>query len=121
MHSEGVTWTDIGDIMASGGDEGKYSESEMHEFAQAARAEGVETGIKIGLARASTGSGTGHLTLPRPLEMAQYCHERLHRLKDNKQRDFVNDMLVIVQRGISLSPGRLGYLASIYIQIGGKT
>jgi len=115
MQSEGITWTDIGDIIASGGDEGKYSENEMHEFAQAARAEGVEAGIKIGLAR-----GNGHLTLPPPLEMAQYCHDRPHRLKDDRQRDFVNDIYVIAQRGMRLSPGRLGYLASIYIQAGGK-
>ena len=52
--------------------------------------------------------------------MAQYCHERLGRLKDDKQRDFVSDMYVITQRGRSLSLGRLGYLVSIYIQIGGR-
>ena len=42
----------------------------MQEFAQAARAEGVEAGIKIGMARASNGSGNanGHLTLPKPSE-----------------------------------------------------
>lgn len=119
MQSEGVDWTDIGDVIAGGGDDdGKFTETEMQEFAQAARAEGVETGIKLGMARASNGSD--HLTLPKPLEMAQYCHDRLHRLKDN-QRDFVSDMYVIAQRGTRLSPGRLGYLASIYIQIGGRT
>ena len=48
----------------------------MQEFAQAARAEGVETGIKMGMARASNG-GNGQLTLPKPSEMAQYCHDRL--------------------------------------------
>ena len=52
--------------------------------------------------------------------MARYCHDRLTRLKDDKQRDFVSDIYVITQRGRSLSPGRLGYLASIYIQIGGR-
>ena len=93
----------------------------MQEFAQLARAEGVEAGIKIGLARASNGGGNGHLTLPKPVEMAEYCHERLGRLKDDKQRDFISDMYVVTQRGRSLSPGRLGYLASIYIKIGGRT
>jgi hypothetical protein len=92
----------------------------MQEFAQATRAEGVAAGIKIGMARANNGGGNGHLTLPKPLEMAEYCHERLGRLKDDKQRSFVTDMLVITRRGISLSLGRLGYLASIYIQIGGR-
>ena len=86
-----------------------------------ARAEGVEAGIKIGLARASNGGGNGHLTLPKPVEMAEYCHERLGRLKDDKQRDFIGEMYVITQQEVRLSPGRLGYLASIYIQIGGKT
>jgi hypothetical protein len=73
------------------------------------------------MARKSNGRGNGHLALPKPLEMAEYCHDRLSRLKDDKQRDFVSDMLEITQRGASLSLGRLGYLASIYIQIGGRT
>ena len=75
------------------------------------RAEGVEAGIKIGMARASNGGGNGHIMLPEPSEMAEYCHERLSRLKDDKQRDFVSDMYVITRRGMSLSLGRLGYLA----------
>jgi hypothetical protein len=123
MQSEGVSWSDIGNAIEHGGehDEGKYSESEMQEFAQAARAEGVEVGIKVGLARAqNNGGGSGHLTLPQPAEMAEYCNERLGRMKDSKQRDFISDMYVITQRQRNLSLGRLGYLASIYIQIGGK-
>jgi hypothetical protein len=93
----------------------------MQEFAQAARAEGVEAGIKIGMARANSGSGNGHLSLPQPSDMAQYCHDRLNRLKDDKQREFISDMYLITRRGAGLSLGRLGYLASIYIQIGGRT
>ena len=93
----------------------------MQEFAQASRAEGVKTGIKIGMARASNGGRNGHLNLPKPFEMAEFCHDRLGRLKDDKQREFVTDMFLITQRGMSLSLGRLGYLASIYIQIGGRT
>ena len=73
------------------------------------------------MVRASNGSGNGQLTLPDPLEMAEYCHDRLHRMKDDKQREFVSDIYVITQRGRNLSLGRLGYLASIYIQIGGRT
>ena len=121
MQNEGVDWTDIGDVIAGGGDDdGKYTETEMQEVAQAARAEGVETGIKLGMARASNGSGNGQLTLPKPSEMAQYCHDRLSQLKDDKQRDFVGDMCVVTQRRTKLSPGRLAYLASVYIQSGGK-
>jgi hypothetical protein len=120
MQSEGVTWTDIGDAIEEGGND-RYSEAEMQELAQAARAEGVETGIKIGQARAQGNSGNGQLMLPSPPEMAEYCNDRLARLKDDRQRDFVSDIYLITRRGRhSLSPGRLGYLASIYIQIGGK-
>jgi len=61
-----------------------------------------------------------HIVLPEPSSMAQYCRERLHRLKDDKQRDFVSDMYVITRRGVSLSPGRLGYLASATFKLVGK-
>jgi hypothetical protein len=85
MRSEGVSWSDIGNAIERDveptPDNGRYTESEMQEFAQAARAEGVDAGIKIGLARARNGSGNGHMTLPKPAEMAEYCHERLSRLK----------------------------------------
>jgi hypothetical protein len=65
MQSEGVSWTDIGDAIEHDG-EGKYTESELHEYGQAIRAEGVEAGIKICQARASNGIGNGQLTLPKP-------------------------------------------------------
>lgn|SRR5262249_39404539 len=123
MHGAGISWTDVGNMIEPENDpSNKYSEDEMQEFAQAARAEGVEAGIKIGMTRAGNGGGrNGHLSLPKPSDMAQYCHERLHRLKDDRQRDFVSDMYVITRRGAGLSAARLGYLASIYIQIGGRT
>jgi hypothetical protein len=115
LASVGASWTDLGDWI-----EHSYSEDEMAEFAQAVRAEGVEAGIKIGMTRASNGGGNGHLSLPKPSDMAQYCHDRLNQLKDDKQREFVNDMYAITRRARNLSLGRLGYLASIYIQIGGR-
>jgi len=119
MRGAGITWSDIGNWIESAvvPDDGKYTETEMQEFAQAVRAEGVEEGIKIGMVRARNGNG---FTLPSTAIMAEYCHQRLARLKDDKQRDFVSDMYLITQRGITLSLGRIGYLASIYIQIGGK-
>jgi hypothetical protein len=116
MAGAGVGWSDLGNWIEC--DEDKYSASELAEFAQIARAEGVEAGIRIGEARAGNTSNGNGLSLPRPAEMAEYCHERLGQLKDN-QRDFVSDMYLITQRGVQLSPGRLGYLASIFIQIGG--
>jgi hypothetical protein len=118
MQSEGVSWTDIGDAIEC--DEGKYTESELQEYGQALRTEGVEAGIKVGEARASNGGGNGHLTLPKPLEMAQYCHDRLGRLKDDKQREFIDEMYEKTRRGINLKLGTLGYLASIYIKLGGR-
>jgi hypothetical protein len=121
LESVGASWTDLGDWIEHTAD-GKYTEDEMQQFALAVRKEGVSEGIKIGKLQAQMQQrSNGHITLPEPLKMAQYCHERLGRLKDDKQRDFVSDMYVITRRGICLSPGRLGYLASIYIQIGGKT
>jgi hypothetical protein len=120
MQSEGISWSDIGNAIEHN-TSGKYTETEMQEFAQAVRAEGVEAGIKIGLARAQAKQqSNGHIVLPEASEMAEYCHERLGRLKDDKQREFVTDMFVITRRARSLSLGRLGYLASIYIQIGGR-
>ena len=122
MRSEGVNWTDIGDVIEHGGErnEGKYTEAEMQEFCQAVRTEGVEAGIKIGTTRASNGGGNGHLTLPKPSEMAEYCRERPNRLKDDAQRKFIDEMYVKTRRGITLQPGTLGYLASIYIKLGGR-
>lgn len=78
MRSEEISWTDIGDAIEHGGDEGKFTESELQEYGQALRQEGVEAGIKIGMARGGNGggNGNGHLSLPKPVEMAEYCHDR---------------------------------------------
>jgi hypothetical protein len=119
MHSEGFSWSDIGNCIEQC-DDGKFTEAEMLEFAQAARAEGVEAGIQIGLARAANGGGNGHLTLPKPAEMAEYCHQRAGQLKDDKQREFISDMRRITLRSLTLSRPRLGYLISIYVQMGGS-
>ena len=84
MQSEGIDWSDIGNWIEHGPEcnDGKFTEAELQEFGQAMRAEGVEAGIKIGMARASNSGGNGHLTLPKPPEMAEYCHGRLGQLKD---------------------------------------
>jgi hypothetical protein len=106
LESVGASWTDLGDWL-----EKSYSEDEMCELVDTVRNQ----------ERARAPQSNGHFVLPKPSEMAEYCHERLGRLKDDKQRDFVSDMYLITRQGISLSLGRLGYLASIYIQIGGRT
>jgi hypothetical protein len=124
MRSEGITWTDIGNAIQRGpnGDsEGKYTETEMQEFAQALRAEGVEAGIKVGMARAQTQQqSNGHVVLPEPAEMADFCHQRQNRLKNDWQRDFVADIYAITRRRTNLSLPRLANLAKIYIEIGGR-
>ena len=122
MQKAGVDWTDIGDVIANGGEcsEGKYSESELAEYGQALRAEGVEAGIKIGEARKSNGSANGHLMLPEYSEMADYCRRHRNDLEP-KHHDFVDRMPVRTQRRRPLSPKEKGYLASLYIQLGGST
>jgi hypothetical protein len=116
LESVGASWTDLGNWI-----ENSYSENEMLEAIAAARQDGIQEGIKIGKAQTQAqAQNNGHIVLPEPSEMAEYCHDRLSRLKDDKQRDFVRDMHTMTQQGIHLSRGRLGYLASIYIQIGGR-
>jgi hypothetical protein len=105
LASVGASWTDLGDWI-----EHSYSEDEMLEMVATVRKE----------EHARAPQSNGHIVLPEASEMAEYCHERLNRLKDDKQRDFVSEMYVITRRRMSLSLGRLGYLASIYIQIGGR-
>jgi hypothetical protein len=104
LASVGASWTDLGDWI-----EHSYSEDEMLEMVAAVRREEVRAP-----------QSNGHIVLPDAAEMAEYCHARLSGLKDDKQRDFVSDIYVITQRGKGLSLRRLGYLASIYIQIGGR-
>lgn len=119
MHSEGFSWSDIGNCIEQC-DDGKFTEAEMLEFAQVARAEGVEAGIKIGMARAGNGSGNGGLALPPPTVMAEHCHQQLGRLKNDWQRDFVADIFVLTRHTRNLSRSRLANLAKIYIEIGGS-
>jgi hypothetical protein len=106
LASVGANWSDLGDWI-----EHSYSEDEMHELVNIIREQ----------EHARAPQRNGHFMLPDATEMAEYCRDQLPRLKDDKQREFINDIYVITQRGMKLSLGRLGYLASIYIQIGGKT
>jgi hypothetical protein len=105
LESVGASWTDLGDWI-----EHSYSEDEMLEMIAAVRKE----------EHTRAPQSNGHISLPEPSEMAEYCHQRLGRLKDDKQREFVTEMCLVTRRGRGLSLGRLGYLASIYIQVGGR-
>jgi hypothetical protein len=121
--SIGASWSDLGNWIENGGmdSEGKYTETEMQEFSLAIRKQGVEEGIKIGMARAQAQQqSNGHIVLPEPSEMAEYCHQQPNRLKDDAQRKFIDEMHVKTRAGINLKRGTLGYLASIYIKLGGR-
>jgi hypothetical protein len=121
MEGTGVDWSDVGNWIEQGSaqdDSSKYSEAEMQEFAQAARAEGVEAGIKIGATRAGGGNSNGHLTLPGDSVMADYCCARRGRL-EAKHHNFIDEMPVRTRRR-ALTLKEKGYLASLYIQLGGR-
>jgi hypothetical protein len=122
MDGAGITWTDLGNWIehGGGGDDGAYTEDELQQFGQARHAEGVDAGIKIGEARKSSGGRNGHIVLPKPSDMAEYCQQRLNRMKDDAQRDFVRETYAKTQRGTNLYAGTLGYLASLYMKHGGK-
>ena len=119
MQSEGIGWSDIGNVIEAGFK--GYTEAEVQEYGQVKRAEGVEAGIKIGLARVSNGNGSGNgsLTLPKPFEMAEYCRRHRDDLEP-KHHSFVDKMPTRTRSGRPLSPKETGYLASLYIQLGGK-
>jgi hypothetical protein len=118
MRSEGISWSDIGNAIEL--DDGKYTESELQEYGQALRAEGVEAGIKIGLTRASNGGDNGHFTLPEDSEMADYCRRHRDDLEP-KHHSFVDRMPTRARSWRPLSLRERGYLASLYIQLGGRT
>jgi hypothetical protein len=116
LKSVDASWTDLGDWI-----ENSYSEAEMCELAAAVRKDAVDEGIKIGMVRVQARQqSNGHIVLPEPSEMAEYCHQRPNRLKDDAQREFINEMYVKTRQGINLKLGTLGYLASIYIKLGGR-
>jgi hypothetical protein len=106
LESVGASWTDLGDYI-----ETSFSEAEADEIVDAIR--------KQERARVPS-PRNGHFMLPDASEMAEYCHDRLSRLKNDSERDFVNEVYFITQRGAGLSLGRLGYLASLYIKHGGR-
>ena len=125
MQSDGTGFSDIGNAYerGCGCDDGKYTEDDLQQFGHALRAEGVEAGIKIGLARAGNGSGggsNGQITVPAPADMADFCHQRLSQMKDDAQRDFIRETYQTTQRGRNLQPGTLGYLISIYLKHRGR-
>jgi hypothetical protein len=109
MESVGVTWSDIGNWIEHG--DGKYTEEEMLEMVAAVRKE----------EQARAPQRNGHIMLPEPSEMAEYCHERFNRLKSDWQRDFITDIYALTRRKTHLSLPRLGNLAKIYIEMGGRT
>lgn len=127
LKSLNANCNDLGDVIER--EASKYSEAQLIEFAEAVRAEtraeAVEQGIKIGEARAkANGKSNGHghgYTLPSAAIMAEHCHYWRGRLRSYREREFVDEMIVKTQQGRGLSLRTLGYLASLYIGLGGRT
>jgi hypothetical protein len=107
MQSEGITWSDIGNAIEQ--EDGKYTEEEMLEMVAIVRKE----------EQARAPQRNGHIMLPEPSEMADYCYANRGRLEE-KHHSFIDKMSV--HRGRRpLSLKQKGYLASLYIQLGGRT
>ena len=120
MNSENISWSDVGNWIEQG-DDGKFTEAEMVEFAQAARAEGVKVGIELGLvarqqwrrqrsAHAAEARRDGRVLSPASRATQGRQAARFH------QRHAQGHAL----RRLTLSRPQLGYLVSIYIQVGGR-
>jgi|SRR5262245_20955776 len=117
MKSAGVSWSDVGNWIEHSGN-GALNEDEAKEIFDAGIEEGVrQTEQKF---RNQT-PGNSHFTLPSTAEMADFCQARRGQLRDNNQREFVDEMVATTRFGNRrLKPGTLGYLASLYIKLGGS-
>ena len=109
MQSHGITWVDVGNWI-----ENSYSEEEMLEAVDIVRKEERQR------AQQTAARSNGHMVLPSPVEMADFCEARRNRLKDDKQRAFIDEMVWKTRQMPRLHPGTLGYLVSLYIKHGGK-
>jgi hypothetical protein len=107
MGNEGISWTDVGNWIEQGDG---YTEEEMLEIVATVRKE----------EQARAPQPNGHIMLPEPLQMAEYCRLRANQLKDDAQREFIDKTYMRLLQGTSLYRGPLGYLASIYIKLGGR-
>jgi len=117
LESHGFDFTDLGHYVEQP-TSGKYTEAEVEEFCQIIRKQAVEEGIKIGKAQGGNGNGAAP-TLPSPMIMAAYCHQRRERLNSWEQ-SFVDDMHVGGKaRRYTLSAKQKGKLQDIYQQLGG--
>jgi len=150
MKAAGIDWRDIGNLVTNAfkrmemdadagmslGDicnliEHGYTTKETlryaEEYAEGKRAEGVEAGIKIGLARANAGliHGNGHsgggFLLPSAAEMTAYCHAHFNQLGNEWTRNFITAMVARMKRMSSkqLSPKQIVNLGKIYVELGG--
>jgi hypothetical protein len=103
LASIGASWTDLGDWI-----ETSFSEKEMREFEAFVRKE----------EQARAPQSNGHLVLPEDAEMADYCYARRGQL-EAKHHEFVDNMRIRTRhRAVSLK--ERGYLASLYIRLGGR-
>lgn len=108
MNNKSVSADDVVSWIKDGG------EQDLKAIYDAALQEGIRRGMQQ-----MNGNSNGHITLPDPLEMAEFCQQHSRQLKDDAQRRFV-DVMAITTRRRTPPRGPLGYLVSLYIKHGGR-
>ena len=107
LESVGANWTDLGDWI-----EHSYNEQEMLEMAAAIRKD--ERARECRRATATS-------CCLRPSKMAEFCHERLVSIEGRQAARVCRRHVCDHAAGDEpIIEERLGYLVSIYIQIGGR-
>lgn len=125
MQSEDVSRTDIGDVIEFERDDGRYTEAKCRNLPRPPAPKGSRRGSRSACRARVTEAAIVTSRCRRQWKWPDFCHTRRGQLKDDNQRKFIDDMVVATRHQMflryRLTPGRLGYLASIYIQNGGKT
>jgi hypothetical protein len=113
MQNKGVNPDDVMSWIKGGG------EDDFRAIYDAGLQDGIKRGVEQEKSKSSNGNGNGHITLPDPLEMAEFCQQHAGQLKDDSQRRFIEEMVITTRRRTP-PRGPLGYLVSIYIKHGGR-
>ena len=75
MDDAGINWSDIGNWIEAGDKTVRTPKTNYSSLVRPGTQKAIETRIRIGEARKSNGGGNGHITLPKPADMAKYCHD----------------------------------------------
>ena len=114
LQSHDMTWVDVGNWIEHGGN-GELDEAE----AQALFDAGVKEGEQREHKKAAANSNYGTSALPSAFIMASFCHERRERLARDKDREFVDHMIIVAHRR-TLSPKQQTWLEDLYLKLGGR-